>query len=1027
MADFNTHGGYFAPAGYMKINEGGSHEENPNGGVQVGVDPQGVPNMLEEGEPVYKDFVFSDNIRAQEQFLVEAGLPKHFAGKLYSEIVDELFAEAEERPNDPISRNGLDAMLGRVAQAQEDQKAAEEEAALLEELKNMSPEEVAALEQQLAEQMAAEKQPQMEPDVPVEVGQEMMPQEAMMPEEQVQPMGYACGGRLFARGGDEDDPPYQAPLLFNPETGSAYVQGHAYAPVGEIGPAVVSAYGPNPVRDAIYAGQQSFLEGAGDIAMDVASLIPETAPLLAARDAYQAYKDFGEGNVAGGIGHMAYASMGAGPFIRGVGRALKPFGRGVGRVASKIGNAIKKSPATLTEIADRKMMINEAANEARIAKANAANASEEAANINRELKEALKEQKLNPNDAALNQRVADLEAASARADAASRSATGKSVMAHTKALVKDAAAFTVGPAYSHVKVNKDIEMARESLKKAEDALAAAKKGKKATKDLQAAVDAAKAELEKAESFGNKFSHTKWLKPVIGTSAAGYGVLNAAENNKEQKKQNALATGGIMNKFENGTRYGRTPDGQLVQIVDRTDGNGTTWQEYVPVQEAGNIDAANIVSLPQVNVTYNRPAASAPHAFMIPYGAGFGGGVRGGLSGNVYAVNSGTANGTAFGGGARGNVYDLGILPEVPVYPPRTGSVSVGGIMPQAEVVGYRGLSNESIPDATTNEAVVYGYRRPQTGSSAIKPVGPATMSDEELDAIIKGRELGWQLPSLPNVVNGRAVTNSSPIGYKERLGDRSTNIESQEVVPGGSSKGLLRDFDTRLISPLIDTAMGIYNAAMPADHYENTPIRSALPTGRILLQDERYMPMDQNMVTNQMKAQSVATARALMNAGLGASSAAAINAADYLGELNLGNALSNVWQANNQERNRVIAANNQNAATRAQFYRDLDSQRAQILNNMAMINRQNALRISMLNNQAEQNKYNAIGASVNAVKKFFGDYGWEKMNRNMVNSNRAFLGYGIDDMNNVIYDKDGNVIGRLGNFGGTLLKIHKKK
>ena len=33
MSKFDTHGGYFAPKDYTRINEGGSHEENPNGGV----------------------------------------------------------------------------------------------------------------------------------------------------------------------------------------------------------------------------------------------------------------------------------------------------------------------------------------------------------------------------------------------------------------------------------------------------------------------------------------------------------------------------------------------------------------------------------------------------------------------------------------------------------------------------------------------------------------------------------------------------------------------------------------------------------------------------------------------------------------------------------------------------------------------------------------------------------------------------------------------------------------------------------
>ena len=48
--------------GFTYIGNGGSHEENPYDGVQIGVDPQGVPNLVEEGEVLWNDFVFSRRI-----------------------------------------------------------------------------------------------------------------------------------------------------------------------------------------------------------------------------------------------------------------------------------------------------------------------------------------------------------------------------------------------------------------------------------------------------------------------------------------------------------------------------------------------------------------------------------------------------------------------------------------------------------------------------------------------------------------------------------------------------------------------------------------------------------------------------------------------------------------------------------------------------------------------------------------------------------------------------------------------------
>lgn len=221
MGKFNTHGGYFAPEGYFRINEGGSHEENPNGGVQVGVDQEGTPNMLEEGEPVYNDYVYSDNITAEKDILEKYNIPVKYAGKLYSKIADAFVDEAEDRPNDPISNNGLNAMLVRLADAQEEQKAIAQQKELEEQLANMTPEELDALEAMLAEQEAAEQQAAQEqvmqeqamaeqqatPEEQTMVAQQMQAQPPVQEVSQ-QPI-MACGGKMrkYAPGGLLTDPP----------------------------------------------------------------------------------------------------------------------------------------------------------------------------------------------------------------------------------------------------------------------------------------------------------------------------------------------------------------------------------------------------------------------------------------------------------------------------------------------------------------------------------------------------------------------------------------------------------------------------------------------------------------------------------------------------------------------------------------------------------------------------------------------------------------------------------------------------
>jgi len=185
MSVFDTHGGYFAPKDYTRINEGGSHDENPNGGVQLGIAPDGAPNLLEEGEPVYQDYVFSDNIKAKSSFLEKYNLPVSYDGKLYSDIADKLVDEAEERPLDPISRNGLNAMLSRLSEAQEGQKIEKEQKELERMLSEMTPEELEQLE-------AALTQPEEEP-VPV-VPEQITP-EQIVPE-QVEAPVMKCGGKI---------------------------------------------------------------------------------------------------------------------------------------------------------------------------------------------------------------------------------------------------------------------------------------------------------------------------------------------------------------------------------------------------------------------------------------------------------------------------------------------------------------------------------------------------------------------------------------------------------------------------------------------------------------------------------------------------------------------------------------------------------------------------------------------------------------------------------------------------------------
>ena len=63
MKNKKADGGNLFTNGVTTIGNGGTHESNPYEGVQMGVDPQGIPNLVEEGEVIYDDYVFSNRIR----------------------------------------------------------------------------------------------------------------------------------------------------------------------------------------------------------------------------------------------------------------------------------------------------------------------------------------------------------------------------------------------------------------------------------------------------------------------------------------------------------------------------------------------------------------------------------------------------------------------------------------------------------------------------------------------------------------------------------------------------------------------------------------------------------------------------------------------------------------------------------------------------------------------------------------------------------------------------------------------------
>lgn len=123
--DLFAYGGNFSN-GLTSFGSGGSHEENPYGGIPQGIGKNNKPNLVEEGETKWNDYIFSNRLKLDKDFAIENKLPKNTIGKTYAKASESISKEASERPNDPISLNGLRANLDRLKESQESYKALEE-------------------------------------------------------------------------------------------------------------------------------------------------------------------------------------------------------------------------------------------------------------------------------------------------------------------------------------------------------------------------------------------------------------------------------------------------------------------------------------------------------------------------------------------------------------------------------------------------------------------------------------------------------------------------------------------------------------------------------------------------------------------------------------------------------------------------------------------------------------------------------------------------------------------------------------
>lgn len=112
---------------FSEYNNGGTHEQNPNNGIQIGYGANGKKNLVEEGETKYDDYVYSNRLSIDSKEMVDAFLlPKNSNNKSFAEASKKIMEESKERPNDSIAIRGAREMLARLAKAQEEKKKVRE-------------------------------------------------------------------------------------------------------------------------------------------------------------------------------------------------------------------------------------------------------------------------------------------------------------------------------------------------------------------------------------------------------------------------------------------------------------------------------------------------------------------------------------------------------------------------------------------------------------------------------------------------------------------------------------------------------------------------------------------------------------------------------------------------------------------------------------------------------------------------------------------------------------------------------------
>lgn len=101
-----------------EFNNGGTHEENPLGGIPQGIGANGQPNLVEEGETKSEDYIFSDRLVLDLDAVNLFNLPNNLKGKTIAEASKKI-NEYSKESNNTIDKETTKENLERLKRANE--------------------------------------------------------------------------------------------------------------------------------------------------------------------------------------------------------------------------------------------------------------------------------------------------------------------------------------------------------------------------------------------------------------------------------------------------------------------------------------------------------------------------------------------------------------------------------------------------------------------------------------------------------------------------------------------------------------------------------------------------------------------------------------------------------------------------------------------------------------------------------------------------------------------------------------------